>query len=58
MLPDDSIRLYQRFIELGKRDFWLSLYPLERHGFRAQSAWTDEYRRILELFRRTLETPR
>ncbi len=58
VLPDDSIRLYQRFIELGKRDFWLSLYPLERHGFRAQSAWTDEYRRILELFRRTLETPR
>src|SRR5699024_7946222 len=34
VLPDDTIGLYQRFIELHKKDFWMSLYPMERHGFR------------------------
>jgi len=46
----DSIRLYQRFIELHKKDFWISLYPLERHSFVHPDAWHDEYRRIDELF--------
>ena len=55
VLPDDSIRLYQRLIELGKRDFWISLYPLERHGFQSQAAWADEYRRIAELFEHALQ---
>ena len=50
VLAADSIRLYQRFIELHKKDFWLSLYPLERHGFVHPDAWYDEYRRIHELF--------
>ena len=51
-LPDviDSIRLYQRFIELHKKNFWISLYPLERHGFVHADSWYDEYRRIDELF--------
>ena len=55
VLPDDSIRLYQRLIELGKRDFWISLYPLERHGFQSQASWADEYRRIAELFEHALQ---
>ncbi len=50
VLPDDTIRLYQRFIELHKNNFWMSLYPLERHGFQHADSWYDEYRRIHELF--------
>ena len=50
VLAEDSIRLYQRFIELHKKDFWISLYPLERHGFVHADSWHDEYRRIDELF--------
>ncbi|SEW23395.1 prolyl oligopeptidase family serine peptidase [Luteibacter sp. 329MFSha] len=55
VLASDSIRLYQRFIELHKKNFWMSLYPLERHGFVHADSWYDEYRRIDELFREKLE---
>jgi dipeptidyl aminopeptidase/acylaminoacyl peptidase len=54
VMASDSIRLYQRFIELHKKDFWMSLYPLERHGFVHADAWYDEYRRIDELFQQKL----
>ncbi|TAM60858.1 MAG: S9 family peptidase [Rhodanobacter sp.] len=50
VMTGDSIRLYQRFIELHKTNFWISLYPLERHGFVHADSWYDEYRRIDELF--------
>jgi len=50
VLASDSIRLYQRFIELHKKNFWMSLYPMERHGFVHPDSWHDEYRRIDELF--------
>jgi dipeptidyl aminopeptidase/acylaminoacyl peptidase len=50
VLASDSIRLYQRFIELHKKNFWMSLYPMERHGFVHADSWHDEYRRIDELF--------
>ncbi|HEX7817643.1 S9 family peptidase [Dyella sp.] len=50
VLAEDSIRLYQRFVELHKRNFWISLYPMERHGFVHPDSWYDEYRRIDELF--------
>ncbi|HXD37200.1 MAG TPA: prolyl oligopeptidase family serine peptidase [Rhodanobacter sp.] len=50
VMASDSIRLYQRFIELHKKNFWISLYPLERHGFVHADSWYDEYRRIDELF--------
>lgn len=46
----DVVRLNQRLIELGKKDWWLALYPVERHGFEYTSSWTDEYHRIFELF--------
>lgn len=52
VMPGDSIRLYQRFIELHKQDFWISLYPTERHSFTHADDWYDEYRRIHELFAR------
>jgi len=46
----DIVRLCQRLIELGKEDWELAVYPVESHGFREPSSWTDEYRRILKLF--------
>ncbi|TAL82894.1 MAG: S9 family peptidase [Rhodanobacter sp.] len=50
VMASDSLRLYQRFIELHKKHFWISLYPLERHGFKHADSWYDEYRRIDVLF--------
>ena len=51
----DVVRLSQRFIELGKKDWELAVFPVEGHGFKTASSWTDEYRRILELFERELK---
>jgi len=50
----DIVRLTQRFIELGKTGWELAVYPVEDHGFVRPSSWADEYRRIFELFERTL----
>ncbi|MES2150998.1 MAG: prolyl oligopeptidase family serine peptidase [Pseudomonadota bacterium] len=51
----DSVRITQRLIEL-KKDHWeLASYPLERHGFVQPESWYDEYRRIYQLFERTLK---
>ena len=51
----DSVRMAQRLIELKKANWELAPYPMERHGFVQPEAWYDEYRRILELFERTLK---
>jgi dipeptidyl aminopeptidase/acylaminoacyl peptidase len=50
----DIVRLSQRLIELGKTNWELAVYPVEDHGFVRPDSWTDEYRRILELFQRWL----
>jgi dipeptidyl aminopeptidase/acylaminoacyl peptidase len=50
----DVVRLAQRLIELGKTDWEMAVYPVEDHGFVEPSSWTDQYRRILELFERHL----
>jgi dipeptidyl aminopeptidase/acylaminoacyl peptidase len=51
----DSVRMAQRLIEL-KKDHWeLAPYPLERHSFVQPESWYDEYRRIYQLFERTLK---
>lgn len=50
----DIVRLTQRFIELGKTDWDLAIYPVEAHGFRETYSWVDEYSRILNLFNETL----
>jgi len=47
---EDAVRLTQRLIELGKTNWWLAPYPVEDHGFTRPDSWTDEYRRIMELF--------
>ncbi len=46
----DIVRLEERLIELGKTGWELASYPVESHGFVRPSSWTDEYRRIFELF--------
>jgi dipeptidyl aminopeptidase/acylaminoacyl peptidase len=50
----DIVRLTQRLIELGKTNWELAVYPVEDHAFVRADSWTDEYRRIYELFERTL----
>ncbi|MEQ9290480.1 MAG: prolyl oligopeptidase family serine peptidase [Cyclobacteriaceae bacterium] len=51
----DVVRLSQRFIELGKDDWELAVFPMEGHGFIEPSSWTDEYKRIFKLFEETLK---
>jgi dipeptidyl aminopeptidase/acylaminoacyl peptidase len=51
----DIIRLSQRLIELKKDNWELAVYPVEDHGFLEPSSWTDEYKRILKLFEKTLK---
>ncbi|MDX1285801.1 MAG: prolyl oligopeptidase family serine peptidase, partial [Draconibacterium sp.] len=51
----DIIRLTQRLIELGKENWELAVYPIEPHGFREPSSWTDEYKRIFKLFEENLK---
>ncbi|MFD0738750.1 prolyl oligopeptidase family serine peptidase [Lysobacter koreensis] len=51
----DSVVLAQKLIELRKDKWELASYPLERHGFTHPDSWYDQYRRILELFDRTLQ---
>ena len=50
----DVVRLAQRLIELGKENWEMAVYPVESHGFVQPTSWTDEYRRIYELFDRTI----
>lgn len=54
---EDVVRLSQRLIELGKTNWELAVYPVERHEFVRTSSWQDEYRRIYELFDRTIAHP-
>jgi dipeptidyl aminopeptidase/acylaminoacyl peptidase len=51
----DSVRLSQRLIELKKDKWEMASYPLERHGYQQPESWYDQYRRIFELFERTLK---
>lgn len=50
----DIVRLNERLIELGKINWDLAVFPVEDHGFVRPASWTDEYRRIFDLFERTI----
>lgn len=50
----DVVRLSQRFIELGKTDWELAVFPLEPHSFKEPSSWTNEYQRIFRFLHRYL----
>lgn len=52
----DSVRMAQRFIELKKDNWELASYPLERHAYVHAESWYDQYRRIYQLFERTLKS--
>ncbi|HRO27729.1 MAG TPA: prolyl oligopeptidase family serine peptidase [Luteimonas sp.] len=51
----DSVVLAQRLIELRKDKWEMASYPVERHAYQRADSWYDQYRRILELFERTLK---
>jgi dipeptidyl aminopeptidase/acylaminoacyl peptidase len=53
----DVVRLAQRLIELRKHNWELASYPMERHAYQHPESWYDQYRRIFELFERTLKRP-
>ncbi|MGH8174187.1 MAG: S9 family peptidase [Rhodanobacteraceae bacterium] len=55
VLFSDSVRLYQRLVELHKDNFEMSGYPLERHSFVHADSWLDEYKRINKLFEQSLK---
>jgi dipeptidyl aminopeptidase/acylaminoacyl peptidase len=55
VLFEDSMRLYQRLIELHKDNFEISPYPMDRHGFTNADSWLDEYKRIYRLFEEHLD---
>lgn len=46
----DIVRISQRFIEFGKKNWSLASYPVEPHGFKETYSWVDEYGRILDHF--------
>jgi len=50
----DTVRVVQKLIDLGKKDWEVAPYPVEDHAFERPSSWTDEYRRILALFDRVI----
>ena len=50
----DVVRLSQKLIELGKKNWDMAIYPVERHGFKKASSWTDEYTRIFNHFQKYL----
>lgn len=51
----DSVMMAQRLIELRKDKWELASYPMERHAYQHPASWYDQYRRIYELFERTLK---
>lgn len=50
----DSVRLVQKLIDLGKQNWEVAPYPIEDHAFTRPESWTDEYTRILNLFEHTI----
>lgn len=50
----DAVRLAQRLIELKKERWEFASYPVEDHGFKEETSWMDEYKRVLKLFEENL----
>ena len=50
----DSVRIVEKLIELGKQNWSVAPYPVEDHAFVRPESWTDEYRRIFNLFETTI----
>ena len=50
----DTVELVERLIELRKQNWQLAVYPVENHGFVEPTSWSDEYKRIFDLFEKNL----
>jgi dipeptidyl aminopeptidase/acylaminoacyl peptidase len=51
----DIVKVTQRLIELGENNWELAVYPMENHDFIEPSSWTDEYKRVFNLFETVLK---
>lgn len=51
----DAVQYIERLIQSGNEDFDMMMYPTERHSFKDEDAWYDEYRRIYEFFEKELK---
>lgn len=46
----DAAQYIERLVQSGNEEFEMMIYPSERHSFRDEDSWYDEYRRIYEFF--------
>ncbi|MFN1835710.1 alpha/beta fold hydrolase [Balneola sp. MJW-20] len=51
----DAAQYIEELIQNGNENFEMMMYPSERHSFRDQDAWYDEYRRIFTFFEEHLK---
>jgi dipeptidyl aminopeptidase/acylaminoacyl peptidase len=51
----DAVHYIERLIQSGNEEFEMMMYPTERHSFRDEDAWYDEYRRIFQFFEKHLK---
>ncbi|MDR9419000.1 prolyl oligopeptidase family serine peptidase [Gracilimonas sp.] len=51
----DAVHYIERLVQSGNEEFEMMMYPTERHSFRDEDAWYDEYRRIYEFFEKHLK---
>jgi dipeptidyl aminopeptidase/acylaminoacyl peptidase len=51
----DAAQYIERLIQSGNKNFEMMMYPTERHSFRDDDAWNDEYRRIYGFFEKHLK---
>jgi dipeptidyl aminopeptidase/acylaminoacyl peptidase len=50
----DTVRLVEHLMELKKASFETAFFPLDKHDFSHATSWLYEYRRIFDLFQRTI----
>ncbi|MTI89541.1 MAG: S9 family peptidase [Balneolaceae bacterium] len=50
----DAVHYIEELIQSGNENFDMMMYPSERHSFRDEDAWYDEYRRIYAFFEENL----
>ena len=43
-------------LQIQSSNWEVAIYPMEGHGFREPSSWTDEYKRIFKLFEENLKS--
>lgn len=51
----DAAQYIERLIQSCNEDFDMMMYPSERHSFRDEDSWYDEYRRIYTFFEEELK---